>query len=97
MFKQLFLAYKISKCQFYDLLDGFYGCKANVTVPYLYDSLQKNKKTGEMQTFDESSQNNVDTNVEMQTNAESSQNNVDSNVIGEIVVNGDGDVVESSL
>lgn len=35
-----FLAYKASKCPSYDLLHCIFAAKANVTIPYQYDSLQ---------------------------------------------------------
>lgn len=73
----MFLAYKTSKCKFYDVLDSIYGSKANVTIPYVYDSLQ-NQKIGETQTNE-------------------SENNVPANVIGEMVHNSNGDVIESNL
>lgn len=36
--------YKNSKCPYFDMLDGIYSVKANISIPYLYDSLQTHKR-----------------------------------------------------
>lgn len=52
--------YKTEKCLFYDLLHGIYGTKANIVIPYQYDSLRACSSKGEnrSQTIDEINLNN---------------------------------------